>query len=64
MQKVYFSHTETIPEFPDNQEQHWEKLSNGQFFHYKIPGNHLTMNAPPNIEILSKNLEIHLECII
>lgn len=60
---VYFSHTETIPEFPDNQEQHWEKLSYGQFFHYKIPGNHLTMNAPPHIEILSKNLKSHLECI-
>ncbi len=55
---IFFSHSEIIPEFPTDQYKSWYNWVNGEKYNHYIKGNHLSMNASPNIEeigyILSK----------
>lgn len=53
---VFFSHTETIEEFPTNQHIHWVNYARGKFKNFIAPGNHISMNAPPNIEVIAKHV--------
>lgn len=53
---VFFSHTEEIPEFPGGQELRWRELARGGWRHVKAPGNHLSMNAMPNVAAIGAEL--------
>jgi thioesterase domain-containing protein/acyl carrier protein len=46
---LFFSHQEAIAEFPTNQYSHWRKLAMGPCQEISVPGNHLSMNAMPNV---------------
>ena len=58
---VFFSHTEVIPEFPTDQHLDWIKLVQGDFQHFRIPGNHSSMNSQPNIDSIIKHLSRVIE---
>ncbi len=46
---LFFSHQEVIAEFPAHQYAHWRKLALGPCQEIPVPGNHLSMNAMPNV---------------
>jgi thioesterase domain-containing protein/acyl carrier protein len=60
-QLVYFSPLEAIPEFPSDQHLEWVKLANGDFQHFRIPGNHSSMNSHPNIAFIIDHLATIIE---
>lgn len=53
---IFFSHTDIIEEFPTNQHLHWVKYAKGKFKQFTVPGNHISMNTTPNIEIIAKHI--------
>jgi len=45
---------------PDNSEISWAKMVNGELDVYEIPGNHLTMNFSPNVEVMAERMKTYL----
>src|SRR5260363_336458 len=60
---VFFSHTERIAEFPTEQHRHWRVLTKGDFRHFQIPGNHISMNAKPNAGVIAQHLKTIMSCL-
>ncbi|CAF2949130.1 unnamed protein product [Rotaria sp. Silwood2] len=58
---VFFSPTEVMLEIPTNQRLHWIKLAVGDFKSFHIPGNHITMNFKPNINIVNEHIRRIIE---
>lgn len=53
---LFFSHSEVIPEFPAAQSACWRKLALADFSDVLVPGNHISMNMSPNVDIIASTL--------
>jgi len=57
---LFFSHAETMPEFPTNQIAHWKKILSGTVENALVPGNHISMMTTPNVKVIADTLSTQL----
>lgn len=57
---LYFRARESDDVNPLNPEVPWSELTDGRIEIVEVPGNHITMHFPPNVQVLARNLRIRL----
>ena len=58
---LYFRHSEPMGNFPPSPHQPWQALVRGAFRVHQVPGNHISMNYPPHVQVLAAHLKPELE---
>ncbi|MEK8015651.1 MAG: KR domain-containing protein, partial [Candidatus Parabeggiatoa sp.] len=58
---VLFKAKERGPFNPPNPELSWSQIVTGNIKNHEVPGNHLTMNLSPNVEVMVKQLNVYLK---
>jgi acyl transferase domain-containing protein/thioesterase domain-containing protein/ubiquinone/menaquinone biosynthesis C-methylase UbiE/acyl carrier protein len=58
---LFFRATEQDEFNPQNPEHGWFELAAGGVEVYEIPGNHITMNYPPHVEVMAEILKTYLD---
>lgn len=57
---VFFRHTESMPHFPPRPHEPWMDWVEGKLEIHQVPGNHITMNYPPHVNVLAEHLRLIL----
>jgi acyl transferase domain-containing protein/thioesterase domain-containing protein len=60
---MFFRHSEPIPHFPPLPHLPWQALVKGVFSVHQVPGNHISMNHPPHVQVLASHLKPALEAV-
>lgn len=55
---IFFRHTEPTEHFPTQPHSAWMKLIKGNFEIHQVPGNHVSMNYPPCVQVLATKLKL------
>ncbi|MGK3959521.1 SDR family NAD(P)-dependent oxidoreductase [Sorangium sp. So ce118] len=58
---LYFQASERDTMTVSNPAQGWRDLIQGQLTVHEVPGNHITMNLPPNVQVMADHLRAALE---
>nr|VFK31688.1 MAG: Acyl transferase domain-containing protein [Candidatus Kentron sp. MB]VFK75612.1 MAG: Acyl transferase domain-containing protein [Candidatus Kentron sp. MB] len=58
---LLFRALEPIRGLPEKPEQAWPELAQGGLEVIETPGNHITMNEPPNVEVIAERLRLSLQ---
>ncbi|MCG8669361.1 MAG: amino acid adenylation domain-containing protein [Pseudomonadales bacterium] len=57
---IYFRHTEPQEHFPPLPHLPWAKLTAQEFIVHQVPGNHVSMNYPPHVQVMATHLKLIL----
>lgn len=60
---IFFRALEREAFNPHNPEQEWLELAEGGMEVHEVPGNHITMNYPPHVEVMAERLRKYLNNI-
>jgi thioesterase domain-containing protein len=60
---VFFRASERDAFTVEHPEAGWLELVTGQIDLHEVPGNHITMNFPPNVEVMAEHLKGHLKAV-
>jgi thioesterase domain-containing protein/acyl carrier protein len=61
---IFFRHTEPMPYFPSAPHEAWKELVEGTLEVHQVPGNHVTMNYPPNVKSIATHLKGNFRHVI
>ncbi|MGK4005259.1 SDR family NAD(P)-dependent oxidoreductase [Sorangium sp. So ce1036] len=57
---LFFQASERDPMTVDNPAQGWRDLIQGELTVHEVPGNHITMNLPPNVQVMADHVRAAL----
>jgi thioesterase domain-containing protein/acyl carrier protein len=63
-QIIFFRASEQTAYNPQNPERGWIDVAAGGVEVYDVPGNHITMNHPPHVEVIAKRLMAYLDEVL
>ena len=55
---IFFRHTEPMEHFPALPHRAWMELVNGKLEIHQVPGDHISMNYPPCVQVLAAHLKL------
>lgn len=58
---LFFRHSESMKHFPALPHLPWQALVSGSFNVHQVPGDHVSMNYPPHVQVLAAHLKPVLE---